>query len=97
MTVWLLLALAALTYGSRAVALVFLPQPGETLRRLLDRVPAALFAALAAVSLVDAEGGLAPLATLAAAAGGLLLAPTRSLLAVLGGGLLGYAFASVLA
>ena len=97
MSVPVLLALAVLTYASRAVALVLLPRPGETFRRLLDRVPAPLFAGLAAVSLFSPEGGLAPVPTLAAAAGGVLLAPTRSLLAVLGGGLLGYALASVLA
>jgi branched-subunit amino acid transport protein len=96
MSILLLLALAALTYASRAVAMVFLPRPGEPVRRVLDRVPAPLFAALAAVSLIDPQGGLVPGPTLAAAAGGVLLAPTRSLLAVLGGGLLGYLLGSVI-
>lgn len=96
MSIGVLLALAVLTYVSRAVGLVLLPHPSNRFRRLLDRVPAPLFAGLAAVSLSGPEGGLAPVPTLAAAAGGLMLSPTRSLLAVLGGGLLGYALGSVL-
>ncbi|HEX2031439.1 MAG TPA: hypothetical protein VHL78_08575 [Actinomycetota bacterium] len=60
MSIWLLLALAVLTYGSRAAPLVLLPRPGETFRRLLDRVPAPLFAGLAAVSLFDPAGAPAP-------------------------------------
>lgn len=96
MTVGLLLALAALTYVSRAVGLVLLPDPSYRFRRVLDRVPAPLFAGLAAVSLFGPEGTLASVPTLAAAAGGLVLSPTRSLLAVLAGGLLGYAVASLL-
>jgi hypothetical protein len=86
----LVIGLAALTYGSRALALVVLPEPGAGLRRALDRMPAPLFAGLAIVSLAGAESGPAPGAVWAAAVGALAASPSRNLLVVLGGGLLGY-------
>ena len=90
MTIALILFLAALTYGSRALALVAMPDPSPRLRRILDRIPAPLFAALAAISLFE-EGRIADPATLGATVGALLLAPSRSLLWVLLGGFGGYA------
>ena len=85
----LIVAIALMTYGSRALALVLMPHPPEHVRAILDRIPAPLFASLAALSLID-EGSIAPAATMCAAAGGLALSPTRSLLWVLVGGLAGY-------
>jgi branched-subunit amino acid transport protein len=90
----LIAMIALLTYGSRALALVLLPHPPERVRTVLDRVPAPLFASLAALLLID-EGAVAPAATLCAAAGALVVAPTRSLLWVLAGGLAGYALGVV--
>ena len=89
MSLWLIVAAALLTYGSRSLALAAMPDPSPPVRAILERLPAPLFAALAAVSLFD-DGRLADPSTLAAAAGGLLLAPTRSLLWSLVGGTTGF-------
>lgn len=94
MSTALVIVVAVLTYASRACALVLMPQPPLRLRMVLDRIPAPLFAALAALSLID-EGSVAPATTLWAAAGALVAAPTRSLLWVLAGGLIGYAVGEV--
>jgi branched-subunit amino acid transport protein len=75
----LLLVIAAITYASRAGALVLLPAPSARVRAVIDRIPPALFAGLAAHSLVEPGVGLADPATLAAAAGALVVAPLRSL------------------
>ena len=91
-----MLLLAALTFGSRALALAVLPCPSGRLQTLLERVPAPLFAGLAAVSLVDAEGSLAAAPVLTATAGALGAAPRRSLPACLLGGLAGYALGALL-
>jgi branched-subunit amino acid transport protein len=89
MTLLLVIGIAALTYASRALALVLMPDPPPRLRAVLDRIPAPLFGSLAAMSLVE-TGGLAPASTLCAAAGALAATPTRSMMWVLAGGLLGY-------
>jgi branched-subunit amino acid transport protein len=89
-TVLFVIGIATLTYASRALALVLMPDPPERVRVVLDRIPAPLFASLAAVSLFDGRD-LAPGPTLFAAAGALAVTPTRSMLWVLVGGLLGYA------
>lgn len=89
MSLALIAGIALLTYGSRALALVFMPDPPPRVRATLDRIPAPLFAALAVTSLID-DGRLADPSTLSAAAFGLLAAPTRSLLWVLVAGLAGY-------
>ena len=94
MSIWFIVGIAALTYGSRALALVAMPHPPEWIRTVLDRIPAPLFAALAAMSLFD-DGALVDARTLIATLGALLLAPTRSLLFVLMGGLAGYAVATL--
>jgi branched-subunit amino acid transport protein len=85
----LVITLALLTYGSRAFALVLMPDPPPRIRTILDRIPAPLFASLAAISLVE-NGELASLQTLSAAFGALVATPTRSLLWVLVAGLTGY-------
>jgi branched-subunit amino acid transport protein len=92
----LLLLLAALTYGSRVAALVLLPAPSPRVRGVIDRMPAALFAALAAHALVVPGTGLADPATLAAAFGALLVSPLRSLPACLVAGVVAYAAWSLL-
>ncbi len=92
MSLGLIITIALLTFASRALALVFMPDPSPRLRSLLDRIPAPLFASLAAIAMVP-DGELAPPETLFAAAGALLLTPTRSLLWVLVGGLAGYSVA----
>lgn len=90
MSLALIAAIALLTYGSRALALVFMPDPPARVKAVLDRIPAPLFAALAMTALID-DGDVADPATLSAALFGLIAAPTRSLLWVLVAGLAGYA------
>ena len=89
MSIWAIVSLALLTFASRALALVALPDPSDEARAILDRIPAPLFAALAAISLFD-DGRLVDVQTLGAATGALALTPTRSLLLMLLGGLMGY-------
>lgn len=96
MSVELLVALVVLTYGSRVAALAILPPLPARLAVLLDRMPPALFAGLAAQSLLDASGALAALPVLAAAGGALLVAPLRSLPLCLAGGAAGYAIAMII-
>jgi uncharacterized membrane protein len=95
MSLELLLVIAVMTYGSRALALVFMPNPTPRVRAVLDRIPAPLFASIAALSLME-DGAVAPAETLFAAAGALLLTPTGSLLWVLAGGLAGYGAGTLL-
>jgi branched-subunit amino acid transport protein len=90
----LITAIALLTYGSRALALVLMPAPPERVQAVLNRIPAPLFAALAMTSLIE-DGTLAEPATLCAAVFGLVAAPTRSLLWVLAAGLVGYGLGTI--
>lgn len=90
MTWELVLAIGAITFISRASSVVLLPQLPARARRVLDRMPAAIFAGLAAHSLVVPGGGLADIHTLAAAAGAVIVAPLRSLPLCLVAGLGGY-------
>ena len=86
----LILILAAITYGSRAAALVFLPRLPDRARAVIDRMPPALFAGLAVHSLVNPGGGLTDAATLAGAAAAVAVAPLRSLLVCLVAGVAAY-------
>ena len=95
MSLWLIVAIALLTYASRALALVFMPDPSPRFKRILDRIPAPLFAALAAMSLFE-DGRLAQGETLGAVVGALVLTPTRSILWVLVGGLAGFGVATLI-
>lgn len=91
MTWPLMLLVGSITFASRAVSLVFLPQLPARIRHVLDRMPTAIFAGLAAHSLVLPGSGFADVHTLAAAAGALIAAPRRSLPLCLVAGLAGYA------
>ena len=94
MTLLLILITATITYGSRAFSLVILPEPSPRLRLILDRVPAPLFAGLAATSLIQ-PGGV-EVEAWGAALGALAAAPARSLLWSLIGGGVGYAIFALL-
>lgn len=96
MSVPVILVLAAMTYVSRAAAVVLLPPPPPRMAALLDRMPAPLFAGLAAVALVGDGGDVAAAPVLAAVAGALLVARTRSLGLVLAAGLTGAVAVTVL-
>ena len=89
MSLALIAGLAALTYVSRAIALVLMPGPPAGVKAVLDRIPAPLLAGLAVTSLIS-DGELAAPTTLTATVFGLAAAPTRSLLWVLLAGLAGY-------
>ena len=95
MNLLLVLALGALTYISRAVAVLFLPPPSRRLQRVLERVPGPLFAGLATLSLVTPELSLVSGPVAAAALGGLIMTPRRSLLSCLIGGLAAYAIVTL--
>jgi len=87
----LVLLLAAITYVSRAAAMLLLPPLPDRVRAVLDRMPPALFAGLAAQAVVVPGVGLGDSATIAGAIGALLVAPRRSLLACLVAGVVAYA------
>lgn len=91
MSALVLLAIALITYGSRAAAVVLLPRPGARFETILSRIPAAIFASLATATLLGEGCAPASVPTLAAAAGALVLTPARSLLLCLIGGAAGYA------
>lgn len=77
---WELVAIVALiTYVSRAAALVFLPPLPPRVRALLDRMPPALFAGLAAQSLIVPGEGFVAGPTILGALGALAVSPRRSL------------------
>ncbi len=95
MSAVVLALVVAITYGSRALALAFLPRPGARLEALLARMPAPIFAGLATATLFTANGSLVDTPTLCAAAGALLASPARSLLACLIGGAAAYALGAL--
>jgi branched-subunit amino acid transport protein len=96
MTPELILGLAVMTFASRALALAYLPALPEQLAIILDRMPSALFAGLAAISLINPEGGVVGTPILAAAGGALLASPRRSLPVCLAAGLIAYAVVAAL-
>jgi branched-subunit amino acid transport protein len=96
MTPELIVGLAAMTFASRALALAYLPALPERLAVLLDRMPPALFAGLAAISLINPEGAVVDTPILAAAGGALLASPRRSLPLCLVAGLAAYGIVAVL-
>ena len=92
----LLVAIALITYASRAAAVVLLPRPSPRLEAVLSRIPAAIFASLATATLLGDGGSLAGGPTLGAAAGALVVSPGRSLLLCLAGGAGGYTAGALL-
>lgn len=92
----LLLAGAAVTIGSRVVALALLPAPRGRLAEVVERLPAPLFAGLAALSLVGSDAGASDPPTLAALVCALLAARWSSLLLTLAAGLGGFVIVGLL-
>lgn len=95
-TLTLVLAAAVITIGSRVAALAVLPPPPDALAGVVGRLPAPLFAALAAHSLVGTDGSV-PEPAILVAAGCALAAAIRwpSLLITLGAGLGGFGLGSL--
>jgi branched-subunit amino acid transport protein len=92
----LIALVALLTYGSRMAALVILPPMPPRVAGVLERMPPALFAGLAATSVLTPEGTFGASSILVATAAAITVAPLRSLMACLLAGLAGYAAAVVL-
>lgn len=90
MSVSTLLAIAAITVGSRIAALALLPPPRGAVAGLVRRLPAPLFAALAALSFTGSEGGTWDPALLTAAGCALAVARWSSLLVTLAAGVGGF-------
>jgi uncharacterized membrane protein len=93
MTLLTVAALAAITYGSRLSAMVLLPRPSGNVEAVLARVPAAIFASLATLSLITPERGLVDPSILIATAAAVAVSPRRSFALCLAAGIAGYAFA----
>jgi branched-subunit amino acid transport protein len=87
----LLAGLAAITYGSRLAAMVALPRPTGRVEATLARVPAAIFASLATLSLITPQRTMVEAPILLAALGAVLAAPRRSFAMCLVAGVVGYA------
>jgi hypothetical protein len=84
-------AVAVITVGSRIVATAVLPPPDGATAEIVRRLPAPLFAAMAALSLVGSDHPGTP--ALVAAGAAVAVARRRSLLVVVLAGLAGYTFA----
>jgi branched-subunit amino acid transport protein len=91
MTPLVVAAVAAITYGSRLAAMAVLPRPTGRVEATLARVPAAIFASLATLSLITPEGTAVDAPILLASLGAVLAAPRRSFALCLMAGLAGYA------
>jgi hypothetical protein len=91
-----LVAIALMTYGSRAVSLVLLPRPSMRVEAVLARIPAPIFASLAMATLLTDDRVLTTDPILWAALGALIMSPARSLLLCLIGGAAGYALGTLL-
>jgi branched-subunit amino acid transport protein len=96
MSFLVLAAIVAITYGSRVVAMVFLPRPGARFEAVLARMPAPIFAGLATATLLTSDRSLVDGPIVWAALGALVVCPTRSLLLCLLGGAAGYGLGTLL-
>lgn len=86
----LIVTVAAITYASRAAAVVFLPAARGPLLEFVARIPAPLFAGLAVFALVGAELTWPEPPVFAAAACALLVSPKKSLGLTLAAGIAGF-------
>ena len=89
----LIVLVALLTYGSRVAALALLPPMPPRVALVLERMSPALFAGLAATSVLTPDGTFGAAPVLVATLSAIIAAPLRSLVACLLAGLLGYAVA----
>jgi len=92
----LVATVAAVTVGSRVAATALLPAPRGRLAELIGRLPAPLFAAMAALSLVRSESGSTDPALLVAIGCALVSTWWRSLLLTVVAGLAGYLLGDLL-
>ena len=92
----LILVVAAITYLSRAAAVVLLPPAEGPLLIFVRRIPGPLFAGLAVFALVGDEVGIPDPATIAAVVAALLATPKRSLGLTLAAGIVGFLIVELL-
>lgn len=92
----LVLGVAAITVGSRVAALALLPPPRGRTAEVVRRLPAPLFAALAALSLTGSRAGATDPAMLVGLGCALLSTRSSSLLVTLLAGLGGYLLAGLI-
>jgi branched-subunit amino acid transport protein len=92
----LIAVVALLTYGSRMIALAILPPMPPRVAIVLERMPPALFAGLAATSVLASDGSFGAPSVLVATLSAVIAAPLRSLMACLLAGLAGYVAALAL-
>ena len=95
MTLLVVIGLAAVTYGSRLGSMILLPRPSGGVEAVLARVPAAIFASLATLSLITPQRELVTTPILLATAAAILVAPRRSFATCLAAGIIGYVLAKV--
>ena len=95
MSVLLTFSLGAMTYLSRAIGLVLMPQTENRLSAIFDRLPAALFAGLAVASMITSSGSLRSIPSLIAALAALATSPSRSLPLIFVAGIAGYLISSL--
>ena len=95
MSLLVVLGLAAVTYGSRLSAMILLPRPSGSVEAVLSRVPPAIFASLATLSLISPERQLVGAPILIATAAAVLVAPRRSFALCLVAGIVGYGLAAL--
>jgi len=86
----LLVMVAAITYLSRAAAVVLFPSARGELLALVGRIPAPLFASLAVFAFVGDDVVLPEASTIAAVFAALLVTPKRSLGLTLAAGIAGF-------
>lgn len=86
----LIVLVAAITYLSRAAAVVLLPPARGRLLALVQRIPGPLFAGLAVFALVGGELTVPGPSTIAAVVCALLATPKRSLGLTLAAGIAGF-------
>jgi hypothetical protein len=92
----LVAVVAAVTVGSRLAATALLPVPRGRTAELVGRLPAPLFASMAALSLMRTEAGAGDPALLVAVGCALVSTRWRSLLVTVVAGLTGYVLGSAL-
>jgi hypothetical protein len=85
----LVVAVAASTVGSRAVSVALLPPPRGALAAVVERLPAPLFAVLAAVTLLGSDHASSAAPVWLAAGAALVTVRRRSLLLTVAAGLAG--------
>lgn len=92
----LIVAIAAITYLSRAAAVVLLPPARGGVLQFVRRIPAPLFASLAVFAVLGDEVIIPEPSTIGAVVAALLVTPRKSLGVTLAAGLIGFVVVGLL-